>query len=169
MAKLLKGLYWLVLLFYAYLVIETVFISRDYSRSINLIPFNSIREFIMVDNGIGGYRIVDINIWGNILMFVPAGIYIMLHYRNITLLNNLFKLIGISIFIELMQYIFSLGATDIDDVILNALGGLIGISIYKVFMKIFKEEIKIQKAISILSSIIGVPIFILFLILVIFT
>lgn len=75
MKKFLKLAYWGILLFYIILLVDTVFISRGSLRSVNLIPFNSIKDFLMVDNGFGEIRVVDMNIWGNILMFVPAGIY----------------------------------------------------------------------------------------------
>ena len=42
MKKLLNLAFWLVLLFYAYLLIDTVFISRDANRSVNLVPFQMI-------------------------------------------------------------------------------------------------------------------------------
>ncbi|WP_445669977.1 VanZ family protein [Peribacillus sp. FSL H8-0477] len=71
-----------ILLFYLLLLTYTVFIGRDSIRSVNLIPFHSIKNFIIVDNGIGGTRIIDMNIWGNILMFIPAGIYLILQKHN---------------------------------------------------------------------------------------
>ncbi|NME07381.1 VanZ family protein [Psychrobacillus sp. BL-248-WT-3] len=41
-----------------------------------------------------------------------------------------------SLFIEVVQYIFALGATDIDDNILNFIGGSLGVIIYKIAEKL---------------------------------
>ena len=57
----------------------------------------------------------------------------------------------LSLFIEVVQYVFALGATDVDDIILNLIGGFIGLIIFKIAEKIFKDDMKIKKAISILS------------------
>lgn len=165
--KFLSITYWAILFFYIFLLADTVFISRDSIRSVNLIPFESIKNFILVDNGIGGTRIIDMNIWGNILMFIPSGIYLILHNASKSITKNLFYIFLLSLFIEVVQYIFALGATDVDDIILNLAGGFIGLIIYKIAERIFKDDIKIKNAISLLSLLIGLPIFVLFIILVI--
>lgn len=161
MKKILTISYWAIFLFYLLLLTYTVFIGRDSIRSVNLIPFDSIKNFIMVDNGIGGIRIIDMNIWGNILMFIPAGIYLILQHTTKSITKNLLYIFLFSLFIEVVQYIFTIGATDVDDVILNVAGGLIGLMIYKIAEKVFKNEWKIKIAISLLSLIVGLPIIIL--------
>ena len=57
----------------------------------------------------------------------------------------------ISIIVEMMQYLFHVGATDIDDVILNGIGGFIGVMLYKVIALIFKE--KTERAIAIMAPV----------------
>jgi len=59
--------------------------------------------------------------------------------------------------VEIIQYIFKVGATDIDDVILNGIGGLIGIIIYKILELIFKG--KTRRAIEIIAPVGGVMAF----------
>ncbi|WP_050613698.1 VanZ family protein [Bacillus testis] len=165
MKKGLGIIYWFILLFYLFLLIDIVFFSRDSLRSVNLVPFNSIKEYIMVDNGFGEYRLVDMNIWGNVLMFIPLGIYNLVYGKNLSLTKCVLLIIGASVFIESTQFIFARGATDIDDVFLNTLGGVIGIGIYKIFAKIFKTDEKIKMAMAILSMIVGIPILLLVIIL----
>ncbi len=121
----------------------------------------------MVDNEFGQVRLVDMNLWGNILMFVPAGIYIALHSKSKSIIKHLLIIFLFTFVIEVVQYIFTIGATDIDDIILNVLGECIGLMIYKVFEKIFKTEEKIKTAVSILSLIVGLPIFALVLLLIV--
>lgn len=59
----------------------------------------------------------------------------------------------VSVIVEIAQYLFKVGATDIDDVILNTLGGLLGILIFKLIYKFFKEKSRL--AIEILAPTAG--------------
>ena len=167
MKKVLHITYWAILCFYLFLLAYTVFIGRDSLRSVNLVPFASIKNFIMVDNGIGGTRMIDMNIWGNILMFIPAGIYLILHNASKSIAKNMLYIFLLSLFIEAVQFVFALGAADVDDLILNSAGGFLGLMIYKMAGKIFKDDMKIKKAISILSLAVGIPVFLLVIILVV--
>lgn len=167
MKKVLHITYWAILCFYLFLLAYTVFIGRDSLRSVNLVPFASIKNFIMADDGIGGTRMIDMNIWGNIVMFIPAGIYLILNNASKSIAKNMFYIFLVSLFIEAVQFVFALGATDVDDLILNSIGGFMGLIIYKIAGEIFKDDLKIKQAISILSLIVGLPVFVLVIILVI--
>ena len=50
---------------------------------------------------------------------------------------NVCIIVLVSVIVEIAQYLFKVGATDIDDVILNTLGGLLGILIFKLIYKFF--------------------------------
>lgn len=108
----------------------------------NFIPFLSIFDILSNDN-------LDITIKikqviGNIIIFIPMWFFIPFIWKN----KNYFKkalLIGIlsTFSIELLQYIislilwFSYKITDIDDIILNTLGFIIGFILYNLFYKNF--------------------------------
>jgi len=162
--RILKGMYWFIFLFYLFLLTLTVFLGRSEYRSVNLIPFQTIKDNILVDDGIR-VHLVDISVWANILMFIPAGIYIMFFSYNNSKRQAFYKVLACTIFIETIQYIFAIGAADVDDLILNGLGGAIGIAIYAMFFKVFKEKDKVEKAIAILSILIGMSVLILFVLL----
>lgn len=66
-------------------------------------------------------------------------------------MNNIIFIV--SLFVEIIQGIFGIGASDIDDIILNCLGGFIGILGYKFFLFILRDEKKAHAAIAILSAI----------------
>ena len=150
MKKILNIAFWIVLLFYAYLLIDTVFFARDARRSVNLVPFDMI-----TDKGF------TLNVWGNILMFIPLGLYAVNFMKKFNFWRALWVVIGASLGIEVLQYIFKRGVSDIDDLLLNTMGGLIGILIYLIFKVIFKSKERVHSAISILSLVIGVPVFLL--------
>lgn len=152
-----KILFWGMFIVYLYLLIDLLFLSRGEGyRSVNLIPFETISSYINVDEGIRK-KFVDVNVWGNILIFIPAGMYFML-LCNGTPVQAFFALAGISISVEAIQYIFALGSADIDDVILNALGGLIGILFFLLLFKILKSKSKVKGFITGLSAVVGIPV-----------
>ena len=129
--KAINIIFWIIFIFYLILMLGLLFLSRSGmdSNNINLIPFKSIAEGINVYNGIE-YRLVDDQVWGNIVIFIPAGIYLMVLSKKSSILRSLLIVFLISLGIEIVQYVFKIGASDIDDIILNCLGGIIGILIY---------------------------------------
>lgn len=56
-----------------------------------------------------------------------------------------------SLIFEILQFIFAIGASDITDLIGNTLGGIIGIGIFYIMSKFFKE--KTYKIVNIISLI----------------
>ena len=150
MKKFLNISYWLVLLFYLYLLIDTVFLGRDARRSINLVPFDMIAE--------QGFTL---NVWGNILMFIPLGLYLAYFIIPFRFYKVFGAIVGTSFAIEVLQYVFQRGASDIDDLLLNTAGGLIGVLIYLALKGLFKSKVRIHTAISVLSLLVGFPVVIL--------
>lgn len=84
------------------------------------------------------------NVIGNIFLFIPFGIFISHYIKNKTFLPILFLSVLVSSSIEVTQSL--IGRTlDIDDVILNTTGGLLGYFIYKVSDKIILKLPKFMK------------------------
>lgn len=105
----------------------------------NFIPFKTIFPYLRGDNGpiIGG-----INILGNILLLVPIGCLLpwVFQKTNWRVLGFIAVLSGL--LIELTQVYLKVGIFDLDDVILNALGVLLG---YWLYLKAPKILSKLQK------------------------
>jgi glycopeptide antibiotics resistance protein len=131
--------------------------NRMNIRGINLIPFQDIH--ILSDY---------IHNLGNIAVFIPLGVYLMIFKKNKKIFINMIYVFLISLSVEIIQFIFSLGLSDIDDILLNCLGGLIGILIYKCLLQLTKSEKKVRSTIIIISSVIGFPIFTIFVLTAIF-
>ena len=55
---------------------------------------------------------------------------------------------GVSLLYEVLQFIFAIGASDITDIIGNTFGGILGITIYLIFLELFKTEFKANKIIN---------------------
>ena len=72
----------------------------------------------------------------NIAFFVPFGILFPLKKWNVVLISAC----AFSILIEAAQYYFRLGLCELDDVICNTLGAMIGFWIVICLMKVFKRS-----------------------------
>ena len=110
-------------------------ITNQKPSNFNLVPFKTIRLFI---NAFMFNRNLTylINIVGNILIFVPFGIFIPLFCPNrknflITFLSGSLTILSI----EFVQLITLWGILDIDDYLLNILGVVLGWLLSRIFVK----------------------------------
>lgn len=143
-SKLLIVIFYLIFIVYAFITIKIIlfktipfsalFHSRIMSlRSINMIPFKTIIEFFTSESIDMGRALA--NIGGNIAIFVPLGIFVAYAAYNKPLRISFLCLLLISFGLEVIQYVFALGSSDIDDILLNFAGGAIGVGVYKWFRK----------------------------------
>ncbi|MDO4925257.1 MAG: VanZ family protein [Turicibacter sp.] len=102
------------------------------NRGINLIPFLGS----IIVNG----RLYINEIINNILVFVPVGIYTCMLKQEWSTPKKVSVAFFISLTVEVLQFILAIGATDITDLIGNTIGGAIGIGIFYLFIKIFKNK-----------------------------
>lgn len=143
-SKVLKFLTWFLFVLYLVVLVNVIILKDGNSlimakhrtelslaqkiSYINFIPFKTIIPYL------GGKPSVFIaieNLLGNIFAFIPLGFLLPLLFKRCNKIKNTFLIsVGISLFIEVIQLIFYLGACDIDDLILNILGSLLGFGIY---------------------------------------
>src|SRR6187455_828900 len=106
---------------------------------VNLEPFKTIDI----------YQTLGKQILGNFVMLLPLGIYLPLIYKRLRKAYNFFVILLISFFvsvgIELLQLATSYRSTDIDDVMLNTLGGGAGFLIYHLFKVIVAPKIRVDQ------------------------
>lgn len=99
--------------------------STDISNNggINYIPFTEIFRYKI------GSKLFMLNVIGNIAMFIPFG-YFISHYLNAKKISSIFIVTLIaSACIEIVQ--LNIGRSfDIDDIILNCIGSIVGFLIY---------------------------------------
>ncbi|MCM0648928.1 VanZ family protein [Clostridium swellfunianum] len=153
-----------VFICYILLLIKILLLSRtSHSEltSINLIPFYSIKEYIF-SNSATIKKFAYGNVIGNIVIFIPLGTYLSLLKNDKRVITNLVVIFIVSLFVEIIQGVLGIGASDIDDIILNCLGGLIGILGYKFLLFILRDEKKVHTAITILSAM-GLPLILFYL------
>ena len=130
----------IVFIYYVILLFNMVVFARYNSiDSYNLVPFKSIIDIFK--NGTT-YSII-INIFGNLLVFMPLEYFLIELFKVKKLHINFILSFGIILLIELFQYVFKVGVLDIDDLILCTFGMMIFYIIYsKVVIKWQKEKRK---------------------------
>ena len=128
----LKKLYKILIPFYTLFLLDLMLFGFGRSQYeiniVRLIPMFSTVGFVMQTIL---WKTIIINIFGNILIFVPFGflgiVFPKLNQFWILILDFLFAII----ILESFQYFTRLGVFDIDDVILNTVGVAIGFWIYR--------------------------------------
>jgi glycopeptide antibiotics resistance protein len=144
--EMIKGLFYFSLIFiycltiFPYPFYVYTFMERGNAfQLMNLIPFASIYGSLT-----HFYYMVPIrNIGGNILLFMPLGLAIPLRFK----VNKLWKVMllgfAISLTVEIIQLFSSIRSFDVDDLILNTFGAILGFVAYKIFDK-YKDIINVE-------------------------
>ncbi|MCR5703042.1 MAG: VanZ family protein [Eubacterium sp.] len=115
-------------------------ISENYRY--NLVFGTEIRRFWEMRHSYG-WNVTLFNVVGNVLCFVPFGFLLPTlsskrGYKNgvtVTLLAAVF-----SALVETAQVVARVGAFDVDDIVLNTLGGIIGYIVFVIGRKIIKNR-----------------------------
>lgn len=125
-AILYKEIFNLLFILYILCLFHAVTYQDVSWASANLIPFKEILRYDFGSNLF--YR----NIFGNLLLFLPYGLYITYYLDLKKPLSVMGYTFIISLSIELIQSIIG-RVFDVDDIILNVLGALLGYFIYRLF------------------------------------
>ena len=98
-------------------------VEMNSSSGFNIIPFQEIFRYEI------GSRLFIYNVFGNIMAFVLFGLIISSYIKPKTIVPPLIISLLVSITVEFVQ--LNIGRSfDVDDIILNVLGGLIGFLLY---------------------------------------
>ena len=139
---LYKELLMLVFAIYILCLFQVVTFQDNISLSgNNFIPFKEIFRYNITS------RLFLKNVIGNMIMFLPFGFFISYYIEPDTIKPILVLTLIASLAIEVVQLLIG-RVFDIDDILLNLIGGAIGYSIYHVmrkigerFPKVFHNEI----------------------------
>ncbi|MFI3230757.1 MAG: VanZ family protein, partial [bacterium] len=100
--------------------------------NINLILFDTIKPYLNMISHQFAFK----NIVGNILAFVPLGFFMSILFFRKNIIKTFFGGVLVILFIESIQLVTKIGFFDVDDILLNSIGILIGYIISLVFLKI---------------------------------
>jgi glycopeptide antibiotics resistance protein len=117
-------------------LIQNLLAGRTLHRSLNLVPFQTISDYLQYRQNMSFLRWFA-NIFGNMLIFLPLGLYLPLVFQRMrTFSKSLFTIAVVSISLEALQYILGTGSTDIDDLLLNTVGGSLGYCLFLLVTRI---------------------------------
>ena len=156
MKKFARPILWTIFLIYCFVLVYVLFLSRgtrdgytfaEYMRRFtNFIPFKTIIEY--VQRYIDGYRNLSVlNLLGNFVLFMPMGVLLPCVIRK---LDRFWKVtltvLGMVVMVEIVQGILRVGSVDIDDVIFNVVGAMIGYGLIRLpFIYNFFKKINLIK------------------------
>lgn len=105
------------------------------SANINLIPFLTIADLIrnlITPPSPGLFTYAWINLFGNVVVFIPLGIFLPLIWTKTKNFGRFFLVSsGIIAVIELLQLFTLRGVLDVDDYLLNMVGLIVGFFVYR--------------------------------------
>lgn len=127
---------------YVLLVIYFLFFAETTGRTIsnrtyhyNLILFKEIKRFIVYRQELGLFA-VTANLIGNVLIFLPFGMLVpFLTKRFKKFWSVVLLTFELSVLVELVQLMTKVGSCDVDDILLNTIGGMLGFVCYAIAVR----------------------------------
>lgn len=95
----------------------------------NLVLFREIKRFWEYRDQVGMFAMFT-NLFGNVLIFMPFGFFMPMASRYRSFFSTLFYSFGLSLCVETFQLVTKVGSFDVDDLLLNTIGGVLGYIIF---------------------------------------
>lgn len=131
-AKIIRTFGKVLFILYVGFLIYFLFVAEWYGRTeiseeyrYNLELFKEIKRFITYREQLGTF-VVAANLLGNILIFVPYGFFVSVASRTRGFFKTFFFSMFLSLAVETVQLIARVGSFDVDDILLNTIGGVLG-------------------------------------------
>lgn len=108
-------------------------------EDVNLIPFLSVFGIIQTSVTNGEPIFAVTNLLGNIAMFIPLGLLLPLLWKRCRRLwKTMLAAFAVSFGIEFVQLFLTRG-TDIDDILLNVVGAMVGYGLFRILRRLAKR------------------------------
>lgn len=111
----------------------------------NLVLFREIRRFWNYRDQVGLFAMFT-NLFGNVIIFMPFGFFMPMASRYRSCFSAVFYSFGLSLCVETFQLLTRVGSFDVDDLLLNTVGGLAGYVIFAVCAVIRSRYVNKEKA-----------------------
>lgn len=105
-------------------------ITEEYRYNLEL--FKEIKRFINYREELGMFAVFT-NLFGNILIFVPYGFFVAMASKYRGFWKTFLYSFGLCLGVEIFQLVTRVGSFDVDDILLNTLGGVIGYIVFAIF------------------------------------
>lgn len=131
---------WLLFILYLIALTYLMFFAESMGRTdhsqteyaYNLELFKEIKRFYIYRKQLGMEAVI-LNLGGNVAGFMPFGFILPIVSRRGRRWYNTFILgFLLSLCIETTQLVFKVGSFDVDDLLLNTIGGILGFIVYKI-------------------------------------
>ena len=130
--KRIRGLGKVLFVLYILFIIYFLIFSEWYGRTgvmeeyhYNLVLFKEINRFWTYREQLGMFAVFT-NLFGNVLIFVPFGFFMPMASKYRSFFSTLFYSFGLSLCVETFQLFSRVGSFDVDDLLLNTIGGVTG-------------------------------------------
>lgn len=136
---------WILFLCYIAVLVYFLFFAEEYGRGgdssfrYNLVLFQEIKRFIKY-RAIIGKEAVFLNLLGNVAAFMPFGFFLpLLSEKERRLLMITLLTFELSLVVEVVQLFTGRGSFDVDDLLLNTIGGMLGYGCYHLFAAVRRK------------------------------
>jgi glycopeptide antibiotics resistance protein len=142
LARLSFALYLLILLWLVLfkLSFDLSWAVEYQTRSLNLIPF---ANFSRANAREMAY---------NFVAFIPFGLLLSVNLKRANFWRRLALVFIFSLVVEVTQFVFAIGVTDITDVIMNTFGGFLGLMLYLLGKRYVDDE-RLDRNLVVVSTI----------------
>ena len=128
-----KKIYRIFILPYTIFLLYLMFLGfgreQHEANIVRLLPL--VSTILFVQNTTSWESII-INLFGNIIMFIPFGFLGWLNAKYFSFKKLIVDFLSVLIIVEALQYLTRLGVFDIDDLALNSLGVWMGFQMRKI-------------------------------------
>jgi glycopeptide antibiotics resistance protein len=142
MKKIARSVLWAIFIAYCLVVVYMAFLSRGFRTQYsyahyfryftNFVPFKTISGYITM-YGKGFQALSIYNLLGNFVLFLPMGMLLPCVFSRLERFWKLALCIFIMVVsVEITQFVLRVGIIDVDDVIFNVSGAMIGYGIIKI-------------------------------------
>ena len=135
----LRGTFRIIFVLYLLVLIYILFlldVRESAIHSVNFVPFRTIRmffEYYFIHHYFS-FEAWFSNIFGNIFLLTPFGFLLPIVFnRRMSFLKISLLAFDFILIIEWLQYMTGVGAADIDDLILNLFGAILGYAVYRIW------------------------------------
>ena len=139
-----KILFILYILFIVYFLIFSDWYGRTGAMDeyhYNLVLFREIKRFWNYREEVGLFAMFT-NLFGNVIIFIPFGFFMPMASKYRSIFSAVFYSFGLSLCVETFQLITKVGSFDVDDLLLNTVGGLVGYLIFVLGEALRRRHVK---------------------------
>ena len=135
-------MFWLLFVRNRHPVLENYWAQME--QNVNLVPFHTIRLYLYVFRDSDLSHLIPhaiVNLAGNVVMFIPLGAFLYPEFSNRwKVLKTLLTTFVVICLVEMMQLVTLAGSCDVDDLLLNSAGFLLGYGVYLLFKRMKKAK-----------------------------